>query len=422
MENLIPEDRRNFLATATVWSTGVNEFLSPGDKTTVGEPVKWLDALENIQSSRDTPLTADEIDEAIQFRAEALPAGVGKLISILSADSFGPGFWDKDHIGPHWTLYKDVATNREHYTNQIMANNNEVISENFITHPYHIWPIQTTGGQWKIIFMVFETTPTHPTIYRRFSRYAIIDPRLEGGVADRRDADYDPEKYNVFYYIDQIITTFMSTNRLDGPDRWSEHQHAIWVPKQRDDDDWSSGLRVIQFVWEMIERIQDMETSGIRNIDALFRPMRPYFNPDYVRLSAAGAIAARGLERQDFRARICLARTREIKPKGRPQNAAELYSRDLAPNLALPPIQKIPQKFLDMATLMEEQYATWKYVTQRDLIDRENIPGLLHDSAERYKAQYEKEKEEKEIEEEEKRRKKAEARQARPLGALHTFF
>ncbi|KAI1753620.1 hypothetical protein F4782DRAFT_529502 [Xylaria castorea] len=124
-----------------------------------------------------------------------------------------------------------------------------------------------------------------------------------------------------------------------------------------------------------------METSGVRNIHALFWPARPYFNPDHVRLSAVGDIAARGLEGEDFRARIALARVHEIRPKGRSKKPEHLIARGLFAPLALPAVEKIPQTFHDAVLLTEENYAYWKFVIHRDQIDRKEIPSLLESSA-----------------------------------------
>lgn len=58
-----------------------------------------------------------------------------------------------------------------------------------------------------------------------------------------------------------------------------------------------------------------MRYSKIRNIDTLLGSTSPYFDPDYVRLEAAGAIAAQGLRQQEYRGRIVLAKVTAITPK-----------------------------------------------------------------------------------------------------------
>ncbi|KAI0865217.1 hypothetical protein F4860DRAFT_527930 [Xylaria cubensis] len=392
----IPDNKQDVFARATVWSAGVNDYIPPEqDNLNRPKPVKWLDALENIQSHRQAPLTANEIDEAIQFRSDALPAGVNRLISIPSASNGCKGFWDRHYRRPDWgSRGTDLEYEQENYRGEWISNNQMVVEENLIQHPYHIWPINTGKGHWEVIFMVFETTPDYPTEYRLLSRYAIIDPRLSGGKAEKDD-DYDRADF-----VDQQLERFfMFYPKIKRPGYPPSYERMIFVPRQKEDDHWSSGLRIIQFAWEMLERIQDMETSGIRNIDTLFRPMRPYFNPDFVRLSAAGAIAARGLETENFRARIALTRVREIRPKGRSKTSERVFARDLFAPLALPAVEKIPQVFLDAVLITEEKFATWKFVTHRDQIDRKEIPGLLESSANRYRAQLEKEEQEKQEEE-----------------------
>ncbi|KAI1745986.1 hypothetical protein F4680DRAFT_463360 [Xylaria scruposa] len=395
-----PDNKQDWFATATVWSAGVNDYIPlEQNYSNLPKPVKWLDALENIQSHRQAPVTAGEIDEAIQFRADALPAGVNKLISIPSANNGYEGFWDINYRRPEWGRGDQLDFEKENYGGEWMINNQMVIEDNLIKHPYHIWPINTGKGHWEIIFMVFETTPDHPDEYRLLSRYAIIDPRLSGGKAETGDGYYGGENYSRADFIDQQLERFFGAYpKIKRPGYPPDYERMIWIPQQKEDDHWSSGLRIIQFAWEMLERIQDMETSGMRNIHGLFRPMRPYFNPDFVRLSAAGAIAARGLDTEDFRARITLARVNEIRPKGRSKTSERVFARDLFAPLALPPVEKIPQLFLDAVTLLEEKHATWKYVTHQDQINRKEIPGLLESIANRYRAQLQKEEQEKQEE------------------------
>ncbi|KAI0443944.1 hypothetical protein F4803DRAFT_574007 [Xylaria telfairii] len=389
--------REKYLTQATVWSAGVNEYVTPeNDSTTVYEPEIWLDALENIQSYREAPVTADEIDEAIQFRTEALPAGVSRLISVLSASNAYAEFWDETDRGRggNSTLSAlDPTYRHDEKVARWIVNNQDVIENSLVNHPYHIWPIKTANNHWEVIFMVFEVTPEFPGEYRRLSRYAIIDPQLSGGKCDTKTAKSYPELGNRAKFLDEQHEQFISiySDKIRRPGNTEAYERMIWVPKQPMDDNWSSGLRIIQFAWEMLERIQDMEISGIRNIDSLFRPMRPYFNPDYVRLTAAGAIAARGLERESFSARICLARVRNVRPKGY-YGKRRLVCSDLYNPLALPEVEKIPQLFLDAVNISEAQYLDWRFVTRRELVDRGDIPGLLEDSAERYRAKFRKDK------------------------------
>ncbi|KAI0552103.1 hypothetical protein F4679DRAFT_592610 [Xylaria curta] len=404
----IPDNKQDEFTRATVWSAGVNDYIPPEqDNLYLPKPVKWLDALENIQSHRQAPVTAGEIDEAIQFRADALPAGVNRLISIPSASNGYEGFWDINYKRPEWGRGAILEFEKENYESEWIVNNQMVIEDNLIKHPYHMWPINTGKGHWEVIFMVFERTPDHPAEYRQLSRYAIIDPRLSGGKPDTEDGLYGGDNYSRAKFVDQQLERFfMAYPKIQRPGNPESYERMIWVPQQKEDDHWSSGLRIIQFAWEMLERIQDMETSGIRNIHVLFRPMRPYFNPDYVRLTAAGAIAARGLETENFRARITLARVHEIRPKGRSKKSERLFASDLFAPLALPPVEKIPQLFLDAVSLKEGKDATWKFVTHRDQIDRKEIPGLLESIANRYRAQLQKEEQEKQEEEQKKKEEK----------------
>ncbi|KAH8165773.1 hypothetical protein CIB48_g2502 [Xylaria polymorpha] len=352
-----PAKNEKKLTQATVWSNGVNEYITPEEDSTLStvyEPVKWLDALENIQSHREAPVTADEIDESIQFRTDALPPGVSRLISVLSASNGYTELWDQNDKGPGGSSL-DPTYGHDDKVARWIIDNAPAIQGSLISHPYHIWPIRTANNHWEVIFMVFETTPESPDEYGRLSRYAIIDPQLSGGKCDHKLAKSYPELGSRAKFLDEQHELFLSFYRdsISRPGNPQLYERMIWVPKQPMDDNWSSGLRVIQFAWEMLERIQDMETSRIRNIDALFRPMRPYFNPDYVRLTAAGAIAARGLERENFSGRICLARVRDVRPKGYPRNGRRLVCSDLYSPLALPPIQRIPQLFLDAVNVAE---------------------------------------------------------------------
>lgn len=61
-----------------------------------------------------------------------------------------------------------------------------------------------------------------------------------------------------------------------------------------------------------------MAMSEIRNVNSLFRPIRPFFNPGHFRHEAAGAIAARRIQAVDYRGRIVLARINGIVSQDTP--------------------------------------------------------------------------------------------------------
>ncbi|KAJ8131432.1 hypothetical protein O1611_g2192 [Lasiodiplodia mahajangana] len=356
----IPADRQDTFARATVWSHNVNQFtsleqdrLEGGTGVVISENLtsdnvkdsdKWLNALENIQSSRTAIVTGDEIDEAIQFRFDALPDNIKRLIYMLSANSAHHGLWDKDHY-PR-TAVDDVEDAMQEEFDNFIERHGARLEKILRSYPYHLWPINA-GGHWMIVFVVLEKSESNPEIYNRLAGFAIVDPWLSGGKTFPGEDDYDEESYRRSNFVSSILNSMLGCARLEtNHDDYVRNERRIWVPTQEADDNWSSGLRVIDFVWEMIRRIQDMELSGIRNIDSLFRPMRPYFNPDYVRLDAAGAIASRGVRWVGYQGRIVLARVNAISSRTR-QDKRPRDPRDLMAPLPSHQAENIPQKFLE---------------------------------------------------------------------------
>ncbi|TGJ81135.1 hypothetical protein E0Z10_g7622 [Xylaria hypoxylon] len=318
--------RADNLVAATVWSNGVNRYTGLGDAEIdrMIPPEKWLNALENIQSSRTAVVTADEIDEAVQFRSDFLPAEINKLISIHSASSFFHGMWDINHQNPKYGNNPNkIIDDREQELDEWVPGNSDVAREHFYECPYHIIPINTGDNHWSVIFIVLEKTKVAletyqdpavdtPSYYTQIVDYSIVDPRVSGGIADPAVDAYAETRGN---FIEERLDAVFKFCRIGSTRPETELRRPIWVPRQEDNDNWSSGLRVIDFIWEMLRRIQDFESSGAQNRESLFRPMRPYFDPDYVRLDVAGAIAAMGLQRQDFRARITLAQVDMVIPQ-----------------------------------------------------------------------------------------------------------
>ncbi|KAJ8116331.1 hypothetical protein ONZ43_g4468 [Nemania bipapillata] len=188
-------DNKQF-ARATVWSDGVNQYTSLGQNPSLddaddnmdsevgvdGETDRWLNALENIQSSRTAPVTADEIDEAVAFRSDALPSSINSLIAIRSASAGYPGLWNSDYRNPAWGNIIHLEDDIEAERSEWLDANTERLREHFYECPYHIWPIDT-GGHWEVIFMVLEKDDEHPTQYRKLIAYAVVDPLVSGGLS-----------------------------------------------------------------------------------------------------------------------------------------------------------------------------------------------------------------------------------------------
>ncbi|KAI1153477.1 hypothetical protein F4825DRAFT_449429 [Nemania diffusa] len=117
--------------------------------------------------------------------------------------------------------------------------------------------------------------------YRKLDAFAIADPQLSVGKASiKAKGFYDDHADNRSEFI---------TTRLED----------ILILCQ---------LRIIQ----------DMAMSEIRNVNSLFRPIRPFFNPGHFRHEAAGAIAARRIQAVDYRGRIVLARINGIVSQDTP--------------------------------------------------------------------------------------------------------
>ncbi|KAI0100733.1 hypothetical protein GGR51DRAFT_575220 [Nemania sp. FL0031] len=353
----IPVDKADTFARATVWSHGVNQYtpldqdkLEGGtgisiDQSLTSDNVKdsdtWLNALENIQSSWKAHVTSNEIDEAVTFRHDALPASINKLLCVHSANSGPHGFANQSYENPEWgnPAEDEIQERIEQDGDDFIRDHGDELKEKLHKYPYHLWPVNT-GGHWEVIFIVLEKTGNDPDTYSRVFGYAVVDPLVSGGKAD----DYSEVNARSKFINTRLNEIFQDSHSTTQRPNFFECERNIWVPKQS--DNWSSGLRAIDFIWEILRRIQDMETSGLRNLESLFRPMRPYFNPEYVRLEAAGAIAARGLKTVDYQARIVLARVNGILPKikedTQPRDVRELMAPYPQPNIEL-----IPQTFLD---------------------------------------------------------------------------
>ncbi|GAW18942.1 hypothetical protein ANO14919_084260 [Xylariales sp. No.14919] len=395
-----PYRRPDASVTADIWSNRVTRYTNPpDDRLDIQDPTgRWVDALENIQSFRNAVLTADEIEEAILFRYDFLPANISKLIYIHSAESGFAGMWDIDHQPPKYgNNPNNKLEDQKQELDEWITSNIDVLQESFHKHPYHIMPINTGGNHWEVIFIVMEKSKRdvdvgNPAIYTQLAGFSIVDPRVSGGKADPLvDIEAQTHARNVFIN-ERLGGIFrrcqLHTKSDDGNDKV---ERMIWVPKQEVNDNWSSGLRIIDFVWEMLRRIQDVESSGIRNTESLFRPMRPYFDPDYVRLDAAGAIAARGLQDRDFRARVCLTQVNRVllETEDMGIETSPIPAQDLRSSLARPPVQMIPQEFLGRTRNNLRDKLDHQSTTDHDPVFYEATVKLLEGLTKRYKARLE---------------------------------
>jgi hypothetical protein len=380
----VPRDQEVPFTSATVWSDGLNDYTDPewDDFDCVAPPIaKWVPALERIQTHREAAVTAPEIDEALTFRYHYLPAEVKRCVNIFSAESGYPRLWNPNYrdFSP-WSMDQDKMpdpTEENKKFEKYLTDNEESLKQIFSVHPYHMWPINT-GNHWEVVFIVLTKSDEDSKEYDMLSAFTVIDPRLPGRKPSPEDVEAQEKAVEV---IDRLGSIFEFCGL------WYKGDHLnlerlIWVPEQKKGDNWSSGLRAIWFVWEMLIRLQDMETSGVRDIDMLFKPMRPYFNPDYVRLDAAGAIAAGGLRSEGFKGRIAVARVTRVTPKPQTSNNPT-FLPDMLASARSPPVEKIPQEFLgDASRSSRVKISSHPDSARRGDPLLRQFPDLLHNVAE----------------------------------------
>ncbi|KAI8627663.1 hypothetical protein F5Y19DRAFT_486604 [Xylariaceae sp. FL1651] len=293
-----------FFATGTIWSDGVNEF-TPSNGNGNSEKPYWLPALENVQSSREASVTAAKIDEALSFRYRFVPDEFRHLIWLFPAS-------------------------------YVACQYRRPLAVHFIVL-VRSW----TGSQ---------------LLFDRFAYFSFINPLFPASSADLRynSQQQIEDAHKARADMEDIIwrheiSSIVSDKRLGA--------REIRLPRQH--DNFSSSLRAIWAAWELLLRIQDLETSsvrdsaGIRVYDELFRPMRPYFDPDYVRLDVAGCIAARALQEEDYEARIVVARVDRVKPEPRDTRFnldGWVAAYELEPLGTREPLQQVPQYFLKADT------------------------------------------------------------------------
>ncbi|KAI0205142.1 hypothetical protein F4808DRAFT_456138 [Astrocystis sublimbata] len=432
-----PNDYEKSFTAATVWSKGANKYLSQDEGTHL-QPMHsqaprmpiCINALENMQASWNRHTTAMEIDEAIRFHLQSLPESVCNLISIRSGSMAFRDFWDmeenwghgqegdSEERGNEWLSANRGRPGDVRYKKDGTPRRTQHIETRLMQYPYHIWPINT-GDQWEVIFIVMEKN--HPENYRKdekeqdyrlLYRWSNVNPRVSGGRQNPSDGDYSREENRRQAFIaDRMKQIFSVCGKIqDPPVPWDKAQRMIWVPKQPEGDDWSSGLRVIQFITEMIDRIFDIESSGVRDVEKLFKPMKNYFDPHYIRMRSAGAIAANALEQASWRARIVVAPVRFLRPEHMDENEDDFEARGLRNPMLKPELEKIPQRYIETVEIDEadEFESHWKFVTHREKIDYEKIPALMEENARKYRQRLEEEKQKRVTEEAEKDKGEAE--------------
>ncbi|KAI3321965.1 hypothetical protein HD806DRAFT_545629 [Xylariaceae sp. AK1471] len=381
----VPRDKESTFARAAVWSDGLNDYTEPEwneFESVVSPTTQWVPALERIQAYREAFLTAPEIDEAVAFRENFLPTEVKKRVNIFSAESGYPRLWNPNYRDFFSRTLKEDKRPNAADENQIfekyMADNVMTLKETFSAHPYHMWPINT-GDHWEVVFVVLKKSDEDSDEYDTLSAFTVVDPRLPGRKPDPEDAEGQDKADIIIYRLGRMFELCDIGSKED----YFNLERLIWVPEQGKGDNWSCGLRAIWFVWEILIRLQDMETSGIRDTNMLFRPMRPYFNPDYVRLDAAGAIAARGLNSEDFRARIAVARVTRIVPKPQTSSNPQFNPDQLTPKQN-PPVEKIPQEFLRDASISSRvKISSHPFSAHRGDPFIKQLPDLFYNVAER---------------------------------------
>ncbi|KAI1360277.1 hypothetical protein F5Y08DRAFT_343843 [Xylaria arbuscula] len=397
---------------ATVFSNGVNTFWNEEHHPheNFNDPSAWVDALENVQSSPTATVSADEITQAALFRWDFLPQQFKRLITVHIPTAMYWGAWDHRFVRGKNKYAQDFAERLDSDWEEFLIANNEALIKNFAKSPYHILPIWTGEGHWNLIFIVLQKSRHGTTEYKistgqelaqdeedqtsefqRLVAYAVVDPKTSGDKLHKDDDSpssyYEKERAR---HIDGRLYNLFNSCNLISADAQGHHrdcERRLWVPKQEATDNWSSGLRVIDTMWELFRRITDMEMSGLRNVESLFRPMRPFFDPYYTRLDVAGAIAAQALRNQSFRARIVLAQVTAINPKSVPdqEELNPILPRGDWTSRPWPAVEKIPEKFLERTSddpTGNLANPGWYAQQNKD----EGMPELLADIGERFKA------------------------------------
>ncbi|KAI1349066.1 hypothetical protein F5Y01DRAFT_306313 [Xylaria sp. FL0043] len=128
-----------------------------------------------------------------------------------------------------------------------------------------------------------------PDVFDRITHWAIIDAR---DVEQRSEA------------------AERTANRLVNllPDHAEDAiRHYVWLPPYQDGqgEDFASGLIAYSVVVQLLDRIGTM-SCGEFDVEAIFAPLRPWFNPDAARAEALGRAAMKAMEKLNWKCRLGL--------------------------------------------------------------------------------------------------------------------
>ncbi|KAI0811561.1 hypothetical protein GGR55DRAFT_643618 [Xylaria sp. FL0064] len=84
-------------------------------------------------------------------------------------------------------------------------------------------------------------------------------------------------------------------------------RHDVWLPPYQDGqgEDFASGLIAYSVVAQLLDRIGTM-SCGEFDVEAIFAPLRPWFNPDAARAEALGRAAMKAMEKLNWKCRLGL--------------------------------------------------------------------------------------------------------------------
>ncbi|KAI0429733.1 hypothetical protein F5Y09DRAFT_356649 [Xylaria sp. FL1042] len=173
-----------------------------------------------------------------------------------------------------------------------------------------------------IVLCYGPSDPLKPDVFDRVTHWAVIDARAVGQRSEAAERTANRVLNLLPYQAEGAI------------------KHDVWLPPHQggQGEDFASGLIAYSVVEQLLDRIGTMYCTDF-DIEAIFAPFRPWFNPDAVRAEALGRAAMKTMARLNWKGRLGVF---PIQPFG--DSHSPLGDReDLAPFQTLPIAHMLPK-------------------------------------------------------------------------------
>ncbi|KAI2619846.1 hypothetical protein GGS26DRAFT_595249 [Hypomontagnella submonticulosa] len=260
----------------------IQHILNPNEAEIPRPKDGWPDirGLHVLQDHREKWANGSTIDACLNMLHDGLYGRLKNKIHIVAADIEDMFTEDRPQnferaLG--WNRFKRLFTRTE----------------------FTLWPINYGGYHWELCVIRKSNPDRTNDGWKNITHFCLMDSwGHKRDAANQRRNDFLTGRLKRFF---ASVGFTVTENTL----------RDVQVPAQK--DGWSCGLRTYWAARQMINRIQELDIGEYDNQEALWRPIRGYFNPDFVRFEMMGLNAFEAIKRMDYKARMAVELVATVK-------------------------------------------------------------------------------------------------------------